>query len=261
MKLTIISSFLKLILVCLVAVSFLAGCVTEGGKANNRQVDKAKSLDLHIKLAQGYVSKGNRESARLHLGKAFEIDKKSPEATQVLALLYQLEGEPVLAEKTFLKALKLKPDFTDAHNNYGKYLFTDKRYEEALAQFESAAADLGYDGRAEALVNVGRTSLQLGHNKRAKAAFEHAIVLNRELGAAYIELAEMCLQEREYADSKQYLDKFMTLSQVSPRALLLGIRLERVFDNKDKEASYLLMLKNKFPYSREYLEYRDTMMR
>ncbi|HEY0894045.1 MAG TPA: type IV pilus biogenesis/stability protein PilW, partial [Cellvibrio sp.] len=43
-------------------------------------------------------------------------------------------------------------------------------------------------------------------------------------------------------------------------ALLLGIRLERVFGNKDKEASYLLVLKNRFPYSKEYLEYKQTMM-
>jgi type IV pilus assembly protein PilF len=260
MKLTKISIFFKPLLLLIVAVFLLSACVTETNNTKNRQIDKGKSLELHIKLAQGYISKGNRESARLHLGKAFEIDKKSPEATEALALLYQLEGEPVLAEQTFLKAFKLQKNFSEARNSYGKFLFGEKRYEEALKQFELAAADLGYKGRAEALVNVGRTAQQLGNNKRARAAFEHAIVLNRDLSAAYIELAAMCLQSREYSDAKQHLDKFMASTPPSARALLLGIRLERIFDNKDKEASYVLMLKNRFPYSKEYLEYKETIL-
>jgi type IV pilus assembly protein PilF len=258
-KSIIMSRVFKTILLCFVTLFLVSACVTKTTKGNNRQVDKTRSLELHVKLAQGYISKGNRESARLHLGKAFDINKKSPEATQILALLYQLEGEPVLAEQTFLKAIKLKDNFSDARNSYGKFLFNDKRYEDALKQFEIAAADLAYDGRAEALVNVGRTSLYLGNSKRAKAAFEHAIILNRDLSVAYIELADMNLQAKEYADAKQLLDKYMSLNPATARALLIGIRLERIFGNKDKEASYLLMLKNKFPYSKEYLEYKETM--
>ena len=241
-------------------VSLLSGCVSETiNSSTNRQVDKNKALEQRINLAKGYVSTGNRESARLHLRKAFEINKKSPEATAVLAQLYQLEGEPALAEEAFKKALKMKKQFSDARNSYGVFLFNAKRYEEALRQFEHAAADLEYAGRAEALINVGRASVLLGKRERAKAAFEHASILNRDLSAAYIELADINLQDQNYADAKQQLDRFMALSPASARALLLGIRLERIFGNKDKEASYVLMLKNKFPYSKEYLEYKETM--
>lgn len=246
----------------LVFVTFiLNGCVTETSGKGDRQVDKHKALELHIKLAQGYVDKGNRESARHHLRKAYDIDRTSAEATAVQAMLYQLEGEPVLAEQSFKKAIKGKKNFTMARNNYGVFLFQDKRYEQALAQFELAAADLDFDDRAEALVNVGRTSLKLGNNERAYAAFEHASVLDRNLSEAFIELADLNFQKQEYADAKKNLDRHMALGQTSARSLLLGIRLERVFGNKDKEASYVLMLKNRFPYSREYLEYKQTMMR
>ncbi|HEY7884529.1 MAG TPA: type IV pilus biogenesis/stability protein PilW, partial [Cellvibrionaceae bacterium] len=40
-----------------------------------------------------------------------------------------------------------------------------------------------------------------------------------------------------------------------PQVLLLGIKIERIFGNNDKEASYALMLKNLYPYSPENLEY------
>ncbi len=244
--------------VCLTLV--LSGCVTETSGKAVRPVDKAKALELHVKLAQGYVDKGNRESARHHLRKAYEIDKNSADATAVQAMLYQLEGESALAEESFKKALKRKKNFTMARNNYGVYLFQSKRYEEALAQFELAAADLDFDGRAQALINVGRASLQLGNKERAQAAFEHASILDRNLSEAFIELADLSFQKQEYADAKKYLDRHMSLGQPSARSLLLGIRLERVFGNKDKEASYLLVLKNRYPYSKEYLEYKQTML-
>ena len=254
---------LKLTLISVVAVMLLAGCVSENksdsGKAT-RHVDKEKSLELHIQLAQGYIEKGNRESARHHLRKAADIDKNSAEAMEAMARLYQLEGEPALAEETFKKAIKNKKHFTLANNNYGVFLFGVKRYEEALVQFELAASDLDYDGRASALVNVGRTALLLGKNERAKAAFEHATVLDKGIADPHIELADMSFQRQEYADAKKHLDRYQALGQQSSRALLLAIRLERIFGNKDKEASYLLVLKNRFPYSKEYLEYKQTMM-
>lgn len=261
MKMNNFIRLLKLTLVSVIAVMFLAGCVSQGKTAGaNRQVDKTKALDLHIKLARGYIDKGNRESARHHLRKAAEIDSNSADATEVMARLYQLEGEPALAEETFKKAIKQKKNFTLANNDYGVFLFGVKRYEDALKQFELAAADLDYDGRASALVNVGRTALLLGKGERAKAAFEHASVLDRGLPDPHIELADMSFQKQEYAEAKRHLDRYQALGQQSARALLIGIRLERVFGNKDKEASYLLVLKNRFPYSKEYLEYKQTMM-
>lgn len=255
-----LNKLLRVILVSLTALVLISGCVADGKGKPARPVDKAKALELHIKLAQGYIDKGNRESARHHLRKATELNKNSPAATETLARLYQLEGEPKLAEETFKKAIKSKKNFTLARNNYGAFLFGAKRYEEALIQFELAAEDLDYDDRASALVNVGRTSLLLGKNERAKAALEHASVLDRGMAEAHIELADINFQNREYALAKQHLDKYQALGQVSPRSLLLAIRLERVFGNKDKEASHLLMLKNRFPYSKEYLEYKQTMM-
>lgn len=254
-----LSKLMRHLLVVFISALFMVGCVSEGGKPK-RPVDKEKSLQLHIQLARGYVDKGNRESARHHLRKASEINKNSPEAIETLARLYQLEGESKLAEETFRKAIKVKKDFTLARNNFGVFLVGAKRYEEALEQFELAATDLDYDGRAATLVNVGRTALVLGKTDRAKAALEHAAVLDRNSADAHIELAEINFQEKDYAKAKEHLDSFQATGQQSPRALLLGIRLERVFGNKDKEASYLLVLKNRFPYSKEYLEYKQTMM-
>jgi len=239
-----------------IAVCFLLfGCVTEN--SNGKVVDKEKSLELHIQMAMGYIEKGNRESARLHLQKAFDIKKDSPAATGAMAQLYILEGEPTLAEEQFKLALKRDKNLTDVHNNYGIFLFNQKRYEESYVEFEKAAADLGFPGRAQALTNVGRVALKLGNTTRAQAAFEHAIILDKNNPDTYIELADINFQKQDYAEAKKNLDLYSSIAQQSPRSLFLGIRLENIFGNKDQEASLVNQLKNRFPYSGEYLEYKQ----
>lgn len=243
----------------IIVLLFLTACVTETNSRSTASIDEAKALELHIKLASGYIQKKNRESARHHLRKAYELDKNSVQATAVMARLYELEGEPELAEEHYKKTLQRSKNFTEARNSYGLFLYKAKRYEEAYQQFEAAAEDLGYDERAIVLVNVGRTATKLGNVVRAESAFAHAHLLDPKLSSPLIELAEIYFFKTEYAESKKYLDQYATMRQPTARSLLLGIRIERIFGNKDKEASYALLLKNRYPYSKEYLEYKQTM--
>ena len=98
----------------------------------------------------------------------------------------------------------------------------------------------------------------LGNNARARAAFEHASILDKRMSIPYLELADIHFQSQEFAQAKRYLDTYMNREQPNARALYLAIRLERIFGNKDKEASHALSLKNYFPYSKEYLEYKGS---
>jgi len=248
----------KSVCICALMTVFLMGCVSEqiSGK-EKKGPDKNKALELHVQMALGYVEKGNRDSARHHLNKAFEIDRSSAAATNAMAMLYQLEGESALAEEHFKLALKRDKHLTIAHNNYGIFLYNQKRYQEAFNQFELAGADLGYNLRSQVLTNVGRSALKIGNEARAQAAFEHACILDKRNADAFIELADINFQKQEYADAKRNLDVFASIADHTARSLALAIRLERVFGNRDKEASLALMLKNNFPYSKEYLEYKQ----
>lgn len=239
---------------------FLGGCVTETNERFKTEIDEDKALELHIKLAEGYIRNSNRESARHHLRKAFDLNKNSAPATAAMAQLYQLEGEPELAEENFKRALQRDKTLTQARNDYGLFLYRSKRYEEALKEFETAAADLDFDNRARVLVNVGRAALKLGKNERAETVFKHASILDRQLATPLIELADLSFQRQDYANAKNFLDRYTALARPSARSLLLGIRIEKTFGNKDNEASYVMALKNLYPYSKEYLEYKQYLM-
>ncbi len=240
-------------------VLLLSACVTTTTSGKVPKIDKPKALQTYIQLGIGYMKKNNREAARYHFNQAFEIDKDSPGAHNGMALLYKIEGETALAERHFRRAIRVNPGFSQAQNNYGSFLFAQERYREAYQHFEKAARDTGYDQRPSALANLGRTALRLGRKERAKAAFEHALSLNNRVTMALVELAELHFEEQNYAESKRYLDQFARVSEQIPRTLWLGIRIERIFGNKDKEASYALALKNLHGYSKEYLEYKNTL--
>lgn len=237
----------------------LAGCVTEG--VTKRKVDKEKVLESHIKLGMAYLGQNQRDSALRAFIRALEIDKNSPEANQGMAMVHHLNGEFEQAEDRFQRALRSRSDKSksDIQYAYGRFLLEKKRYAEALELFESASKDLTYNQRVNALYSVGACADKLGDEQRAIAAFKHALNLNANFAPAALELADKMFARGEFPEAKRYLDLFTKGSRQNARSLWLGIRIERTFGNKDKEASYALALRNLHPYSREFLEYKKLL--
>lgn len=238
----------------------LSGCVTVSSDPKPR-VDQQKLLESHIKLGMAYLGQKQRDSALRAFTRALEVDRRSAEAHQGMALVHQLNGELEMAEASFKTALKSRADFSlsDIQFTYGRFLMEEERFEEAFGYFEEAGRDLTYRNRANALFFVGRCAEKLGNEKRAMAAYQHALNLNERFAPAALELAHKTFDRGEYADAKKYLDMFVKNSRQSARSLWLGIRIERIFGNRDKEASYALALRNLHPYSREYLEYKELL--
>lgn len=246
------------LMLCFLCIFFLQACVSTVEKKT--EVDPQKALEANIKLGMAYLQRDDRDRALLSFSKAMEINKRSADAHHGLALVHQLNSEDELAEKRFKEALKLKSDFSMAgiQLSYARFLYENKRYAEAVPLLEESAAEITYRNRERSLYLAGLCELQLGNTEKAAARFDHALNLDKRYAAPAIELATIRFEERNYAEAKKYLDQFTSNApRQSPRSLLLGIKIERIFGNKDKEASYALALKNLHPYSKEYLEYKN----
>ena len=235
----------------------LSGCVET--RAVSQSVDKSKALENHIALGMAYLQRGSRESSRRHFEKALAIDSGSARALNGMGLLYQLNGEANLAESTFSQSLSNDPDYSQARLNYGAFLYQQKRYQEAYDAFDRASKDLSFERRALSLAYLGRAALRLDRSERAKSAFEHSLNIDNSILLSKIELAELYFAEEEYEKAKRFLDQYNSTTKSTPRSLWLGIRIERIFGNQDKEASYALALRNLHPYSKEYLEYKKLV--
>ncbi|GAA5524982.1 hypothetical protein Maes01_01542 [Microbulbifer aestuariivivens] len=250
---------LSLPLAGLILSALLTGCVTTG-LPERKEIDLDKAVKTHVQLGFRYLQTGeNRDIARHHFNKALELGKRNPDAHHGLAMLYQADGELEVAEEHFRKALRYGDGFSMAHTNYGAFLYGAGRYREALKQFEIAAKDLTYQRRSYALTNYGRAAVRLGMMDEAEKAFIRALALNESLPQPLLELATMKYDSGAYAQAKQYLDRYNDKHRQVPQSLWLGIRIEKIFGNRDKERSYALALRNLYPYSAEALEYKKMM--
>ena len=239
-----------------VLVSLLAGCVSSGdSSAMTTDKGRNEAREAYVQLGLGYLQQGMTGQAKVPLRKALELDKSDPDTNAALALVYQSEMEPGLAEQAFRTALDRRPDDARILNNYGSFLYEQQRYQEASAQFQKAAADNLYPERSRVYENLGITSLKLGQRDAGRAQLEKALRLNRQQPRALLEMAELSYEDRHYVPARDYYDRFSLLSGQNARSLLLGARLASVFDDRTPTANYGQQLKRLYPGTPEYQQY------
>ena len=240
----------------LLLFTVLTGCVTTGD-VNPMRTDKGRDAarDAYIQLGIGYLQQGNTGRAKSPLKKALELDSSNADAHAALALVFQQEMESELADEHFRKALSARSDDTRILNNYGGFLYEQKRYPEAKVRFEQAAKDNLYQERARIFENLGMTALMMNERAEAKAYFERALRLDVRQARALLEMAELSYEDKNYVQARTYYDSYVAVSEENARSLLLGSRLATIFDDRDKAASLGLQLKRLYPGTPEYQQY------
>lgn len=246
----------------LVTVLMLVGCVTSGETRFSENADEEQALKKYTELGLRYIQQGKTVEAKRPLKRALEIDPKSPEVHNALAILFQAEKEPALAESHFSKALQYGPDETRIRNNYAAFLYSEKRYADACDQLEQAATDSLYENRSSVYENLGVCYLQIAQKEKALAAFDRAIDINDGQARALLESALLHFANGQVAISQRHHIQYQRLVRLryapnTPRSLALGVKLARLNGDKNREASYLLMLKNMFPESGEYQQIKS----
>ncbi|MET1078766.1 MAG: type IV pilus biogenesis/stability protein PilW [Pseudomonas sp.] len=237
-------------------ISLLAGCVTTG-KVDPMKTDKGRSeaLNAYVQLGIGYLQQGATERAKTPLGKALEIDPSNADAHAALGLVFQQEMEPELADKHFREALSQNGKDARLLNNYGGFLFEQKRYKEAYERYQEASADTLYSERSRIFENMGLTALKLNQHDLAKQHFERSLRLNSQQPRASLEMAKLCFEDKDYVSARAYYVSYSALAGQSAASLLLGARLATVFEDRDTAASLGLQLKRLYPGTPEYQQY------
>jgi type IV pilus assembly protein PilF len=256
----------------LVAILTLPGCtplsaVTMAGSIVNRIMESSDTQPYindarpvvntdevavtNLNLGIEYMQLGKYEMALGRLQRAQEARPDYAPIYDVFGLLYQRLGQPKEAEQYFLQALKLDKDNPSTLNNYGQFLCSQDRVEEAEKQFMAAAENPLYDAREIPYANLGTCAYRHGQPDKAADYFTRALSLNPKIPSALFSLSEINYERKDFATARDYLNLYITFKGQSPGTLWLGIRIEHELGDKDKVSSHALLLRNKYPESEE----------
>lgn len=249
---------MKRLIGILLLSTLLTACVTEtSGPPPIQAAPPEAQLQSLVDLAVGYIRNRDYNRAKDILNRALRIDPESAQAHNAFGLVYQLEGDDELADIHFRQATTDR-SYSRAFNNYGAFLFSQGRFDEAIEMLQIAANDRFYENRPLVFENLGRAHLRLGNKEAAEQAFMRSTRLNPRQGRALLEMAHLRYEQRNYVEARSYYRRFVNSSDQNARSLLLCVRISRIFNDTDSEASCALTLRNIFPASDEYKQLEAT---
>ncbi len=254
---------MKVLSVIMLALGVLvSGCVTTTDSGFTREADRDKALNNYVRLATAYIGQGNLDRARHHLDRAMEIDDDSAAALAAQGLVYSADGEDRLAEKSFRQSIASDGQYTRGRIYYGAYLYSKRRFDDAKDQFSIASEDTGYEDRGSVFFNLGMTEERLGNVKSAETAYRRAVELTRGDARMLLALSRVLVEQDDYSAASRYYGRLQAIIRGSTQyshsseSLFTGIRIARHYGDRDQAASLALMLRNKFPDSLEYQQYK-----
>ena len=211
---------------CLLA-AILAGCA-------GPSADRKKEADARMRMGVTYLEQRNLPMAMRELAKASELDPGNPEIDMTLGLAYQARGDMSKAEEHLRRAIDKKPDYADARNNLGVVLAGRKAWDEAIREFEAAAANVMYTTPERAYFNLGEAYRAKGDPSAAEAAYRRALGANDRYAPAYTALSGVLGGQGKWGDAASILARCVeVLPDYAPGWMELGrayLRLSRPAD-------------------------------
>ncbi|MDH3526028.1 MAG: type IV pilus biogenesis/stability protein PilW [Gammaproteobacteria bacterium] len=213
---------------------------------------KARRMaESNVELGIAYMRQGELETALMKLNRALEQDPKLPSAHHSIAILYDRLGNAALSEEHYQTTLRLNPNESKAHNNYGRFLCSKGRYPEAEEHFIKAASNPLYTDIPGALTNAGICANRISDWNKAEHFFRQALEHDPEYARALLQMVGVTYNTGNYLSARAYLERFKGAASHDAESLWLGVRIEDALGDNNASSSYALLLKNKFPDTRQ----------
>ncbi|TCJ17912.1 type IV pilus biogenesis/stability protein PilW [Parasulfuritortus cantonensis] len=234
----------------------LGGCAAQPGTQPAGQDSAAMEsasprARVHTELAALYYTRRQFAISLQELQEALQADGAYAPAYNMSGLVHAELLEDKQAEADFLRSLELAPQYAEAHNNYGYFLCTRKRRDEAMAQYELAWKNPLYPTPERALANAGLCALRAGNLDEAENYAKRALVRAEYQPQATLVMAEIHLRRGNAPMARSLLRQVEAHGGLDAGALWLAVKVERASGNREAEASYGLQLRRSYPEAPE----------
>src|SRR5690606_15868580 len=106
-----------------------------------------------------------------------------------------------LALEHYREAVRLKPKYSEAQNNFGTLLLSIGRYDEAIAAFEVALSDILYPTPSLAEGNMGWAYYKSGNTDQAVRHLRNAVAADTKFCRGYLWLAQIGVETGDAAEA------------------------------------------------------------
>lgn len=187
------------------------------------EVRRSEEHDYVTKLGMAKLlqSQGQADAAAQLYRELAQLDPRDAEPPHMLALLEATQGRTAEAGEYFRQALALAPHDVDLRNDYGYWLYVNKRLDDA--ERELAFALQANPEHARVTNNL---ALVVGHRGR----FQESLALFKRAGTeaeAYSNLAYVYAQLGQYDDARQQYQKALELEPHMNAAVEGLVQLDR----------------------------------
>lgn len=192
------------LLLILLAVTFSSGCVPTLSDSNK--------ASYHFQMGESHLRENNITAALIELTEAEKIAPDDPALLNFLGLVYFRKGRYEIAEQKYLRALQIKPQFSEARNYLAVNYMEMKRWDDAISQLKLVTDDLFYQNQESAQINLGLAFLGKGDNQRALDVLRNAVILYPQSPQARVALGRtyFAMEKNDLA-----IDEFRKATELS----------------------------------------------
>lgn len=166
------------------------GKTAEAVEIYNKLLEREPTLgEAHHRLGVIAAANGDFEKAKSHFRAAQRSSEPSAELLSDIGYTVFLMDDLAGAEQLLRQAISLSPQSKVAHNNLGRVLAAQGRYDEAMRHFVAAQTD------AEAFASLAYLQAQQGDLDLARANYHRALEINPELRPAAEALIQLAALE------------------------------------------------------------------
>lgn len=251
--------FTKLLMsIAVIAMLLLVGCQSNpqyGSPNKEIRLETNKYVDspanLYIKLARAYYDRGEYVVALGHAQKSVERDSGNPNAHNILALIYQRLGQNSKADSGFRKALSISPHDPYINNAYGSFLCGQGELDKSLIHFNKTNDHPLYKRKEIPLSNAGTCALRENNLEVAEEYLRKALQNNGKFRYALYNMIQVSVLQKNYHSARAFLQRYLEVGRHDSKTLWWGILTEQNLGDKDRLASFKLLLKARFADSDE----------
>ncbi len=184
----------------------LAAAVALLACASGPTASQRRGAEIHHDLAVEALRGGRAQEALKEYDEALKLNPDFPEAHLGRGLVLEFGfGKIEDAEKEYRRALALRRDYPEAHNNLGQLLARSGRPEAAIQEFDAALADMMYREPYKARCNKGIALWQLGRKADGIAELRTCVAQAPRYCEGRRELGRILMSEGRIKDA---IDEF-----------------------------------------------------